>query len=138
MTEQPVTTPDQAPSQALARSAAEVGTLREKVQSGSLRLDPATGEEIRSMLVELSGKVDTWLAQAGSLAHPAPLGQNPVGTAMAAKFVSLAHSEEESLADALRCYRQVLTDAYDAVTDAVRRYQVIDDAAAQSFRALAR
>jgi hypothetical protein len=138
MSETQGTAPTQGASQALARSAAEVGALRENVKSGRLSLDPSAGEQIRSMLAEQMTRVDTWLKQAGNLARQAPLGQNPVGQAMAAKFAQRADSKDDSFTGVLTRYRQVLSDAHDALSDAMRQYRELDDSAAESLRRLAR
>jgi hypothetical protein len=138
MSETQGTAPTQGASQALARSAAEVGTMHENAKSGRLSLDPSAGEAIRSMLAEQMTKVDTWIKQAGNLARHAPLGQNPVGQAMAAKFAQRAESKDDSFAGVLTRYRQILSDAHDAISDAMRQYRQNDDSAAESLRKLAR
>ncbi|MCI2415799.1 hypothetical protein MOQ72_00045 [Saccharopolyspora sp. K220] len=122
---------------ALARSAEEVGTLRQNVESGKLKLDPAAGEAILAMLTEQRDQVDAWLARANNLARRAPLGQNPVADAMAVKFVSRTANQDGSFSDVLTRYRQILEEAHDAIGDAMRRYRELDEQAADSFRKVA-
>lgn len=133
MSESEPTVPAEQASRMVARSAVEVGTLKRAVESQQLRLDPAAGEQIRSMLDEHIAKVDAWLRQTGDLARHAPLGENPVGTAMAEKFASRADGDETSFAGVLRRYREVLQEAQDAVGDAMRTYHEVDAHAADSL-----
>jgi hypothetical protein len=123
-------------SRTLVRSAGEMSTLRQAVASDSLRLDPAAGEEIRSMLDEHMSQVDMWLQRAGNLALHAPLGQNPVGAAMAVKFANRADGDENSFTGVLKRYREILREAHDVVGDAMRTYRELDNNAADSFRKL--
>ena len=125
-------------SRGVAESAADAGALRDAVQSSSLRFDPAAGKELRAMLDEHLAKVDEWLNRIGGLARHAPFGQNPVGTAMAAKFADRADGAENSFADVLRGYRDVLRETRDAVDESLRTYREIDDSAAERLRALIR
>ena len=123
-------------SRVLVKSTAEVGALRQAVESQGLRLDPAAGEQILAALDEHRTKVDAWLKQAGAPARHAPLGENPVGTGMAAKFANRAEGHEHSFSGVLQRYREVLDEAYDAVRDAMRTYREADNSAADSFRKL--
>jgi hypothetical protein len=125
-------------SATLVASAVAVGTLRENVESGKLKLDPSAGEEILSMLAEQRDQVDLWLRRAHDLARRAPLGQNPVGEAMADKFVHRASSEGASFSGVLTHYRQVLEDAHDAVGDAMGQYRDLEESTAEAFRKLGR
>ena len=125
-------------SRGVAESVADAGALRDAVHSSSLRFDPAAGKELRAMLDEHLAKVDEWLNRIGGLARHAPFGQNPVGTAMAAKFADRADGAENSFADVLRGYRDVLRETRDAVDESLRTYREIDDSAAERLRALIR
>lgn len=121
----------------LARSATEVGAIRKAVDADGLQLDPAAGRDICGMLQEQMDRVDAWLRRLGGLTGQVPLGRNPVGTAMAAKFAGLAEGEDGSFVGVLTRYRRILADAHDAVSDAMRRYADIDDSVGESFRNLA-
>ncbi|MBB5154380.1 hypothetical protein [Saccharopolyspora phatthalungensis] len=125
--------PEQA-SRALARSVAAVSSLRHAVESRNLGLDPETGGQIRAALEDHLTTVDGWLSRAGDLARHAPLGQNPVGTAMAAKFANRADGDETSFTEVLNRYREVLESARDAINDAMRTYRETDERAADSLR----
>ncbi|MEV4734167.1 hypothetical protein [Saccharopolyspora sp. NPDC049426] len=128
--------PDEQASQSLAESTASVAAMRDAVESLDLKLDPEAGESIRSALDERLNSVDSWLSQARDLARQAPLGQNPVGTAMAEKFAGRAEGGERSLVAVLTRYRDVLVDARDAIESAMRTYRETDQRVADSFQKL--
>ncbi|MBQ0926271.1 hypothetical protein [Saccharopolyspora endophytica] len=128
--------PDEQASQSLAVTTAAVAAVRDAVESLDLKLDPEAGESIRSALDERLNSVDSWLSQARNLARQAPLGQNPVGTAMAEKFAGRAEGGEHSLVAVLTRYRDVLVDARDAIESAMRTYRETDQRVADSFQKL--
>jgi hypothetical protein len=101
--------------------------LRENIRSGKLALDPATGEELRKLLLEQVEQVDSWLARAGRLARPAPLGANPVSDAMSDKFESRAEGDPLSFVNVMTAYRTVLQDTHDQVSAAITKYQQVDE-----------
>ncbi|MEU5852524.1 hypothetical protein [Saccharopolyspora shandongensis] len=121
---------------ALVRSVSGVRQLRNAVESGGLRLDPAAGAEIRSTLEDQLSTVDEWLTRSASLNQQAPLGQNPVGEAMAAKFANRAEGDENSFTAVLKSYREVLEEARDAIVAAMREYRDIEERVSDSFRKL--
>lgn len=125
-------------SDRLDESASEVRALRANLESGELRLDPSAGDDLNAVLLEQRDRVDGWLKRIEALAGPAPLGSNPVGEAMAAKFAKRASGDDASFAEVLRRYRHVLDEARDAVSDAMRRYRDLEDGAADEFRKLVR
>jgi hypothetical protein len=101
--------------------------LGENIKSGKVMLDPATGEELRKLLREQVEQVDSWLARAGRLARPAPLGANPVGDAMANKFESRAEGDPYSFVNVMSAYRTVLQDTHDQVSAAITKFQQVDE-----------
>lgn len=121
----------------LARSAASVRQLSQAVESQQLRLDPEAGERIRITLEDQMSTVDAWVSRAGALTTNAPLGENPVGEAMAMKFANRAEGTGRSFNDALKKYREVLEEARDAINAAMRTYEHADETAADSFRKIA-
>lgn len=116
--------------------AANMATLRHDIESGQLTLDPDAGKQIRDMLATQMQQVDGWLAQARDLARRAPLGQNPVGTAMAGKFEERAGGEGSSFAAVFTSYRQVLQDTDDTVGEAMRLYHEAEDRTSETFQRL--
>lgn len=123
-------------TEALTKSENGLIAMRKAVEANGLRLDPASGKDICLMLDEQMSRVDAWLRQLGGLAGHAPLGRNPVGTAMAAKFAGLADGANGSFVEVLTRYRRILDEAREAVNDAMRRYDEIDAGIADSFRKL--
>lgn len=123
-------------TRALARSTASIKQLRQAVELQQLRLDPAAGDQIRTALEDQLSTVDGWLSRAGGLAWQAPLGQNPVGEAMAVKFATRADGGDNSFTAALGQYREVLEEARDAIVGAMRTYREADQTAADSLRKL--
>ncbi|MBW4716356.1 hypothetical protein [Saccharothrix obliqua] len=105
----------------------QVLALQETVNSGRVTLDPATGEELRKMLLEQIDQVDSWLERAGRLARPAPLGQHPVAEKMAAKFEGRAEGQELSFVSVMAAYRDVLQQTHDSVRSAIRNFQAVDE-----------
>jgi len=101
--------------------------LSENIKSGKVMLDPATGEELRKLLLEQVEQVDSWLARAGRLARPAPLGANPVGDAMASKFEARAEGDPHSFVNVMAAYRTVLQDTHDQVSAAIAKFQQTDE-----------
>ncbi|HWO65189.1 MAG TPA: YtxH domain-containing protein [Umezawaea sp.] len=101
--------------------------LSENIKSGKVLLDPATGEELRKLLREQVEQVDSWLARAGRLARPAPLGANPVSDAMSEKFESRAEGDPYSFVNVMSAYRTVLQDTHDQVSAAITKYQQVDE-----------
>jgi len=114
-------------SEQVARVGGQLLALRETVTSGRVLLDPATGEELRRMLVEQVDQVDSWLERAGRLARPAPLGANPVGDRMAAKFGARAEGDPQSFVSVMTAYRDVLQQTHDSVQGAIRNFRAVDE-----------
>lgn len=105
----------------------QVLALQETVNSGRVLLDPATGEGMRKMLLEQIDQVDSWLERAGRLARPAPLGANPVGDRMAAKFEARAEGDDLSFVSVMAAYREVLQQTHDSVQSAIRNFLAVDE-----------
>jgi hypothetical protein len=121
----------------LAVLATDMATLRHDVDSGQLKLDPEAGKQLREMLARQVEQVDTWLSQARGLARQAPLGEHPVGYAMAAKFEQRAGGGGTSLTAVFTSYRQILQDTDDTVAEAMRRYQDVEERTRETFNRLA-
>jgi hypothetical protein len=110
----------------------------DSVTQPNLQLNPTAGEKLRSMLAAEIEQVDAWLQRSNDLARRAPLGKNPVGEAMAAKFGNRADGDAESLAGVLKPYRQVLQDAHGAVIEAMKLYQSTEQRVVASLRKAAK
>jgi hypothetical protein len=115
---------DAAPPSTINGQPVELG---QNISSGKVMLDPATGEELRKLLLEQVEQVDSWLARAGRLARPAPLGANPVSDAMSNKFESRAEGDPLSFVNVMAAYRTVLQDTHDQVSAAITKYEQTDE-----------
>jgi hypothetical protein len=124
---------------AVGKRIAAVAAIRDNVVAGRLALDPEVGDRIRSMLRDQMDRVDAWLRGAQQLARRAPLGRNPVGQAMAAKFEHRAGAADGSLslAGVLTPYRLVLEEAHAAVDQAMKLYRRTEEDQVSSFHQLA-
>ncbi|MFC5060097.1 hypothetical protein [Saccharothrix xinjiangensis] len=118
---------EQAPPPEAPTLGKKVAALQETVNSGQVSLDPATGEELRRMLLEQIDQVDSWLERAGRLARPAPLGANPVGDKMAHKFEARADGDPRSFVAVMTAYREVLQQTHDSVRSAIRNFTAADE-----------
>jgi hypothetical protein len=116
-----------APPQGVPTASGQVVALQETVNSGRVSLDPATGEELRKMLLEQMDQVDSWLERAGRLARPAPIGANPVGDRLARKFETRADGDPRSFVAVMTAYREVLQQTHDSVQSAIRNFTSVDE-----------
>ncbi|WP_234995757.1 hypothetical protein [Streptoalloteichus hindustanus] len=121
---------------ALAQAVAQVDALKRDVDAGRLSLDPTAGEQLRTALREQVDIADAWLARARGMGRRIPLGDNPVGAAMAEKFERRAEGRDDSCVAVLEQYRAVLEDAHDAVADAMRHYRETEDGHVRTFSRL--
>lgn len=108
------------------------------IDSGQVSLEPGAGEQLRTVLAEQIDQVDTWLSHANTLSQRAPLGANPVGEAMAAKFELRADGDALSFVSVMTAYRDVLVQTLDAVTSAVHAIEHVDDDSRTTFTDLGR
>jgi hypothetical protein len=108
------------------------------IDSGQVTLEPEAGEQLRTTLTAQIDQVDGWLARLDTLTERAPLGANPVGEAMAAKFELRAHGDPLSFVSILTAYREVLAQTLDAVVKTVHAVQQVDTDAGDDFTGLGR
>lgn len=98
---------------------------------GGFVLDGESGDDLAAALEAHLDRIEDWSARVAVLARPLPLGANPVGAAMSARFSGWA---DRSFATALAGYRAALEAARDAVRDSVQLYSSVDDERAGDFR----
>lgn len=113
---------------ALRGAVAQVGQLSVNVRDGKVTLDPAAGAQLVNALRSHAEDIASWQRQVGDLAGALPMGNNPVGNSMAQKFSQRADGGETSLASVLAQYQNAVTDATDAIEQAMRRYAANEDA----------
>ncbi|MGP4018688.1 hypothetical protein [Saccharopolyspora sp. 5N708] len=127
-----------APAVRAAVSGPTGGAFGEQVRSGGIVLEPGVGERLLAALDDYIAMADESLAKARTMSRAAPLGDNPVAHAMAEKFKQRADGGAGSLVDSLDTYLASLTDARDAVQEAMRRYADDQQAQAAELRRIAR
>ncbi|HEX7657984.1 MAG TPA: hypothetical protein VF444_00785 [Pseudonocardiaceae bacterium] len=107
------------------------------VQSGQVVLDPETGTKLLASLRTHSDSIDQWRGTVSGLTRALPLGNNPVGDAMAAKFMGRADGDTTGLASVLDLYKQGISYTIDAVTQAMQRYQANEETIQGSVNGIA-
>jgi hypothetical protein len=136
-----MSTQDQAAPQqyvaALRTAVAQVGQLTTNVQDGKVTLDPAAGAQLLAALRAHTEDITTWQRQIGQLSASLPLGNNPVANSMGIKFSHRADGGDMSLATVLAQYQTAVTDATDAIDQAMQRYAENEDTIGQTFGRIA-
>jgi hypothetical protein len=131
------TTTTQNLRRSLSVAVAGVRQMRMAAQSGELVIDPATGAALQRAIADHMDRVMTWKQQATDLSTPLPLGANWVGAAMAGKFAGRAAGADNSLASVIDQYHAALTDAHEAVTQSMARYQISETGVGDVMKHLA-
>lgn len=117
----------------LRQAVVGVNQLSANVRDGKVTLDPATGAALLAALREHADDINNWMRRTGELAQHLPMGNNPVGTAMAGKFSGRAEGENMALATVLAQYHDAVSAATDAIDAAMRQYQANEEHISQSF-----
>lgn len=117
----------------LSRAVVAVNQLGENVREGKVSLDPAVGAALLAALREHADDVIDWQQRVGELAQNLPMGNNPVGTAMGAKFSGRAQGQDMALASVLDAYHEAVVDATTAIDQAMRLYHSNEDQISQAF-----
>ena len=110
-------------------SYADAAAFRNAAVNGQLGVDPDAAQTVLKKIRLGKDQVENLLRNAGSLAEAPKLGNNPVGNAIAAKFVQRADGGGESYATALRNLYNQYQQAEDAIVAAMSHYDKIEQAA---------
>ncbi|GAA3828302.1 MULTISPECIES: hypothetical protein [Amycolatopsis] len=110
-------------------SYADAAAFRNAAVNGQLGVDPDAAQAVLKKIRLGKDQVENLLRNAGALAEPPKLGNNPVGNAIAAKFVQRADGGGESYATALRNLYNQYQQAEDAIVAAMSHYDKIEQAA---------
>jgi hypothetical protein len=115
-------------------STADANAFKAAAAAGQVGIDPDAAQTVLNKIRTGKDAVEALLSGAGTLAQPPKLGDNPVGNAMAAKFVQRADGGNDSYAAALQNLLDQYTAAEEGIVTAMSRYHEIDQAAADPFR----
>jgi hypothetical protein len=115
-------------------SAADANAFKAAAAAGQVGIDPDAAQTVLNKIRTGKDAVEALLAGAGTLAQPPQLGDNPVGHAIAAKFVQRADGGGDSYAAALQNLLDQYSAAEEGIVTAMSRYHEIDQAAADPFR----
>lgn len=134
--------PSASPASALQVSRTTVDAAVTRVRAfsvaahgGQVTIDPATGAKLRQDLQAHAEQARSWVDRSTQLASGVPLGANPVGTAMSAKFAARASGSDDSLTNVLKQYVDALDQAQDALREAMARYAAAEQKAQDALRA---
>ncbi len=115
-------------------SAADANAFKAAAAAGELGVDPDAAQAVLNKIRTGKDAVEALLRGSGTLANPPKLGDNPVGNAMAAKFVQRADGGGDSYAAALQNLLGQYQAAEEGIVIAMSRYHEVDQAAAAPFR----
>lgn len=133
-----VNAPTDMAATSLAERMADVAVITNAVNAGELRIEPETGDRLRTTLRNQADAAAAWLERLRGMSRPVPLGTNWVGQAMSGKFEKRADGEDVSFVAVLDQYHRTLLQAHGAVDEAIRRYEDTDTESASSFKRLVR
>ena len=115
-------------------SAADANAFKAAAAAGQVGVDPEAAQVVLNKIRTGKDSVEALLHASGALANPPKLGDNPVGNAMAAKFVQRADGGGDSYAAALQNLLSQYEAAEQGIVTAMARYHEVDQAAADPFR----
>ncbi|HWD07299.1 MAG TPA: hypothetical protein VG674_33155 [Amycolatopsis sp.] len=114
-------------------SLADANAFKNAAVNGQLGVDPDAAQAVLRKIRTGKDAVEALLNSAGSLANPPKLGANPVGQAMATKFVQRADGGGDSYTSALQNLLSQYQAAEDGIVAAMSRYHEMDHSASSSL-----
>lgn len=117
-------------------SAADANAFKAAAAAGQIGVDPDAAQAVLNKIRTGKDAVEALLHASGTLANPPKLGDNPVGNAMAAKFVQRADGGGDSYSAALQNLLSQYEAAEQGIVTAMSRYHEMDQAAADPFRSV--
>ncbi|MGH3451932.1 MAG: hypothetical protein ACRDQW_14695 [Haloechinothrix sp.] len=118
----------------MANSVAEAAAFMNAAATGELGIDPDAAQTVLNKIRTGKDQVENLIARAGGLGVQPRLGANPVGEAMAMKFSDRASGGGDSYVHALHNLHLQYEQIERALVTAIRNYDEMDTAAADSFR----
>jgi hypothetical protein len=114
-------------------SYADAAAFRNAAVNGQLGVDPDAAQNVLKKIRAGKDSVENLLRNAGALAEPPKLGANPVGDAIAAKFVQRADGGGDSYTTALQNLYGQYAQAEQAIVVAMSHYQQFDQDASDAL-----
>lgn len=114
-------------------NSSDAAAFRSAAVNGQLGVDPDAAQNVLKKIRAGKDSVESLLNASGALAEPPKLGANPVGNAIAAKFVQRADGGGDSYTAALQNLFTQYEQAEQGIVEAMRHYQQIDQAAADAL-----
>lgn len=118
----------------MATSVTDATAFMNAAATGEIGIDPDAAQTVLSKIRTGKDSVENLIARATGLGVEPKLGANPVGEAMAVKFSDRAAGGGHSYVQALRNLYFQYDQVEKAIVAAIRNYDEIDSAAADSFR----
>jgi hypothetical protein len=115
-------------------SLADANAFKNAAVAGQVGIDPDAAQTVLNKIRTGKDAIEALLNGAGALAQPPKLGANPVGQAIAAKFVQRADGGGDSYAAALQNLYSQYEQAEQGIVTAMAKYYEIDQASADPFR----
>ena len=114
-------------------SSADAAAFRAVAVNGQLGVDPDAAQNVLKKIRAGKDSVENLLHGAGALAEAPKLGANPVGDAIAAKFVQRADGGGDSYTQALKNLYGQYEQAEQAIVAAMSHYHQIDQDASDAL-----
>ncbi|GAB3392720.1 hypothetical protein [Amycolatopsis echigonensis] len=115
-------------------SSADAAAFKNAAVNGQVGIDPDAAQTVLKKIRTGRDAVEALLNSAGTLAQPPKLGANPVGKAMATKFVQRADGGGDSYSSALQNLLSQYQAAEEGIVAAMARYHEFDQSAGDPFR----
>lgn len=118
----------------MVKSVTDAMAFMNAAATGEIGIDPDAAQTVLTKIRTGKDSVENLMAQASALGAEPKLGANPVGQAMAMKFSDRAAGGGDSYVQALRNLYFHYDQVEQAIVAAIRNYDEMDSAAADSFR----
>jgi hypothetical protein len=115
-------------------SLADANAFKNAAVAGQVGIDPDAAQTVLNKIRTGKDAIEALLSSAGTLAQPPKLGANPVGEAIAAKFVERADGGGNSYTAALQNLFSQYEQAEQGIVTAIAKYHEIDQVSADPFR----
>ncbi|MGH3517069.1 MAG: hypothetical protein ACRDQ7_06545 [Haloechinothrix sp.] len=118
----------------MAKGLTDATAFLNAAATGEIGIDPDAAQTVLNKIRTGKDSVENLIMNASGLGVAPRLGANPVGEAMAMKFSDRASGGGDSYLQALRNLYTQYDQVESAIVVAIRNYDDMDTAAADSFR----